>query len=197
VASKLQIISNSQVLLGNPIVTNLNPTSTNELLLAVQDIYDLIVPELFSSFPWRFGMAVHELPQLADPPPLECQYQFAYQLPPQCVRIFRTVPNNRFRIFQTQLWSNCEPLKLVCVVEVPEADWPSYFESAVTYGLSARTAMAVTNNENMFQIMDGQFKQQLVLAKSRDSQQQPGIPMQDDVLTAAHFGSDFGFVDFL
>jgi len=187
-ASKLRIISNAMVLLGEPRVTSINPTDLNPLLLGVVDIYDFLIPEMFSSYPWRFGMQVNELPQLADPPPLNEQYQFAYQLPPECRRIERVFPNHRYKIFQTELWSNIKPVKLVCVVQVPEVSFPAYFETAVTFSLIAHIAMLVTQNENIFQIFEQKADKKMLSAKSRDSQQQPNVPIQYDPLLIAHAG---------
>jgi len=188
-SSKLTIISNAYILLGERKLVSLLPTDNNSTLLDTQDIYDLVLNEMFTYF-WRFNLQVETLAPLLAPPPL-AEFTKAFQIPGQCLKIYRAIPNVYYQKFQTEIWSNAEEMQIVCSIQVPEADFPTFFESALTYMLAFRIAPRITNNEEVIARMDKLATETLAVARFQDNSQNPNPPIQSDPYNFGHLNGTF------
>lgn len=105
--------------LGAQTIISLSDTSTQGLACAV--LYPIARDALLRSHPWNFARVWTNLAQLATSPlALEIkpdpQYQSqiiftgAYQLPSDCIRVYRAAPfNYNFRIVGSQLYTDAPP----------------------------------------------------------------------------------------
>jgi len=186
-ATKVDIISNAFVELGEEPVNDLSVPSDNPLINAANNLYEVFIEWVFSSHDWKFATFLDALPLSGTPSPLPDTFRFAYELFPDIMRITTPVPITLDveRIGNLYL-ANIEDLELLHVKRVEEILFPSYFTSMAQAGMAAKLARVVTQNETIAESLKGEFGEQLIQAQSRDSMQVPNQPLISDPLFSAH-----------
>lgn len=186
--SKVSIISEAFLLLGQSRpINDLNDTPQT---VAASSFYDTLYPWALTTHPWRFAMHLRELNQLTEKPILDI-WRFAYQLPADYLQLYRIYPiNNNFSIYEDTIFSNFDnPLILEYTAQVTPPRFAHYFTLLLIYAIAGHMAMMVTQQEALAKLWTDKADQQLVFARTLDSQAQPSPVITSNPIFASHFVS--------
>ena len=189
--SKVEIVSQAFSEIGSPRpVNDLNDTPTTA---AASKRYDVLKLNALSSHPWRFAMNTAALGKLNEDS-LPRQWQYAYLLPDKFLTAYRMRPNIPFEQFRDRIYTNYNnaggsDLILDFVESTSEANFPAYFVELMIKGLASSLAMSVAQNEPLKQILVEEYRSQMNISRSIDSQTTPNPRFNRDALIEAHLGS--------
>ncbi len=182
-ASKIDIISNALLLIGDERISSTDETTGGQVAEA---LYDSTVENLLSAHPWRFAIAQFELNRLASAPASASRYQYTYQLPAGYIRAIQVFPAVGFEIFEGQVHANVPSMTMEYVFKPDETAWPPWFVTLVQYQLSAELANPVTEKTTLAEFWAIKARDQMSMAMSIDAQQRPNVPFLSNPLLEAH-----------
>ncbi len=150
--------------------------------------YATTVGNLISQHPWGFTMKQQTLTRLVATP--EFGYEFKYLLPADFIRtvetdrrgqeffsnvdvFFRVGSGISYRIVGRELYTNLDSLKLMYQFQPSEETFPVYFRSLLVLSLAEKLAFALFESESKAAFFNRQRREQLIMARNIDSQQQP------------------------
>ena len=183
-ATKLELISQAMLLLGEQPVSDLSADTRSALVAS--NLYDLIYYDALSIDEWNFATRRFELSRLAEAPINEYKYQ--YQMPTDNVRVITInegVGSNDFEINGDKLYSNDPKIIMEYLYRVPEVFLPPYFALYVVYSLAKAFAIPVTQQASLLDIYSKLAEDQLNKARFTDSTTSP--------IDGWYTLSDFGF----
>jgi len=140
-----------------------NPISSfNETFGAVTcgNVYPFVKRRVLVAYPWRVTMVKSPLLNLIVGSP-NSEYKNAFQLPPDMYHGPRTVwnspaedtstktPYKDYEIFQNQLMTDVDYIKVDYQVDVAEKDMPHYLIEMMVKALMAEVALSVTDQQNV------------------------------------------------
>lgn len=188
--SKIDLISNALILIGDDPVQSLEDPSFG--VTVMNGIYDNVYRDVLSRHPWGFAMKELELSQLSQQPDRRTGYRYAYQLPPDLVRIWELMEHGDYTIVGSVLYSNLSSLLCRYVHPVAESQLPEYAALAIQYKLAADAATAITENNSISQDMANRFLMQMATAMATDSQNRPQVGIVDSPFVDVRFGGGRG-----
>jgi hypothetical protein len=189
--SKVEIVSQAFSEIGSPRpVNDLNDTPTTS---AASKRYDVLKLNALSSHPWRFAMNTAALAKLNETP-LPRQWQYSYLLPDNFLVAYRIRPNVDYEQFRDRIYTNYNnaggsDLVLDFLENVNEGDFPAYFVELMIKALASSLAMSVAQSEPLKQLLVEEYRMQMNIARTVDSQSTPNPRFNRDALIAAHRGS--------
>ncbi len=129
-SSKIDIISSALLLLGHDTINALtDPGYPNRV---AQNTYDNMVQFELTKSNWTFARTKVQLAQLTTDPPDE--FDNAYQLPSDKLKVLFIRPRTRYKIYGDQVWTNASgELFLDYIANVSEALWPPSFTAAAAW----------------------------------------------------------------
>ncbi len=131
---------------------------------------------LLSAYPWRFAVTQMALPRLAVNPLAD--YQYAYQLPGDCLRVLSLGGINYRRVGNT-LHSNADVPIMDYIFRPDDEMAPAYFEQILIARLAAEFCLPLTENtsraEMLFRLAENEFER----AKRIDAQQDTPRALED------------------
>ena len=151
-------------------------------------LYDVIRDSLLGVHPWSFATAHAELVQLPNAPLTD--FEYAFELPSDFIKALSAGDECRSRgaVYQVvgrEVHTNYEELTFAYIKRADEADFPTYFVSALINRLAAEFCLPLTENasrsELLFKVADTELK----LAKLIDSQQDTPPRVEDFTLIEA------------
>ena len=171
--SSLDLINDGLIRLGVPPLASLSDRSAQAL--AADSIYRTTKESLLAEHPWSFGLREVELPKLAlEPEELRSsEFDFAYQVPSDNLRILGLQSTDNFRLAGDQLYTNDNKARLVYMRNVGEQKWPAYFIKLVSYSFAAAVAITLTEQTTRAQLMEELAARQRRTARTVDSSQTP------------------------
>jgi len=183
VPSKLSIIKDAAIILGEPAVVSLDEDSKVAAMAGAS--YDTVYGLALNMHPWTFGMDKISLSLLAGTP--INQYLYAYQIPtePEVLDILQTIPHIRdYKIYGQQLHCNIGTgVALDVKVRPSEAFLKPYFVALLAAMLAKNICIGVTGKKSLKDSIGediigvpGQAGL-LGIAQSLDSQQRPQVPI--------------------
>lgn len=174
--SKVQLISNALILLGDSPISSLTvPGAGAE---AGANLYESSYLSILSSHRWNFATKKALLSRLTEAPQNEYQYQ--YQLPVDMVMLITTYPASTYRILGDKLYSDSPSVEIDYIYKVTEDKFPSYFIKAFEYYLAVQLAIPVTEDYNKYELMQRGYERESRNARYADAQSAPATPIQDD-----------------
>lgn len=188
--SKVEIVSQAFSEIGSPRpVNDLNDTPVTA---AASKRYDVLKMNALSSHPWRFAMQTVALAKLNEDP-IPRQWQFAYLLPDKFLTAYRMRPNVNFEQFQDRFFmnynnANGSDVILDFVADTSEANFPAYFVELMVKALASSLAMSVAQSEPLKQLFVEEYRSQMNISRSIDSQTTPSPKFNRDALIEAHLG---------
>lgn len=177
-AQKIEIISNAMVLIGANPISDLSEGTEGRVAAA---LYENTYRGLLASHSWRFATKKARLARLANPPLNEYKYQF--QLPSDCVTVFKVQDGSGYEIYGDTIYSDQEEVYIDYRYRVPETLLPDYYVLTLQFLLAAQFAIPVTDNSQRADVYLKMYDDQLKKAKSVDSSARPQVPIQDSPLT--------------
>lgn len=178
--TKIDLCSRALVKLGASPITSFNE-ATAEAKVCTQ-LYEPTVESLLAAYPWRFALEKAELARLVAKPMAD--YQYAYQLPNDCVRVLSAgngfkSQGLKYKIVGGKLHTNAERVVISYIARPDESTFPPFFSNALIAKLGAELCLPLTESttrtDYMYQRADEEFK----VAKLTDSQQDVPACFQD------------------
>jgi hypothetical protein len=176
----ITLCSKALVKLGAKSITSFNEETT-EAEVASQ-LYETILQDLLSAYPWRFALQQNTLARLQTTPLTD--YQYAYQLPNNCLRILSAGQNTKgsglkYRVIGTRLYTNSPEVVLTYIEKPDESTFPPFFAKALIAQLAAEFCLPLTESTTRTDYMRKIASEELTQARLTDSQQATNSCFQD------------------
>lgn len=184
--SDVELSSAALVKLGAETITSFSD-GTAEANVA-NALYEIVRDGLLGTHPWSFATAHAELVQLPTAPLTD--FEYAFELPTDFIKALSAGDDCRSRGFVYQIigrevHSNYEEVTLAYIKQAAEADFPTYFVSALVNRLAAEFCLPLTENPARSELLFGLADAELKLAKLIDSQQDTPPKVEDFTLIEA------------
>lgn len=173
-ASKIEIISNSMILIGANPISSLSEGTEGVVGNA---LYEEIYENLLSIHPWRFATKKQQLSRLTDTPLNNFSYKF--QLPSDLITVLNVYNNHDYEIYKDTLFADYEEVSIDYRFRVDETLLPSYFVKTLQYYLASEFAITITDNSQRAALYNEKYEMQLKRAKYVDSSSRPSDSIQD------------------
>lgn len=173
-ASDIEISSNAMIRIGAPPISSF--TEGGAQGIAAGNLYAITVKALLSTHPWRFAMGKVLLNQLVAAPLND--YQYAYQLPGDMLKLWRVYQVSDYQIYEDKLYTNANTVEIDYVFQPVESKFPASFQLALEYKLAAEFAMIITSNRTLAEGMEEKARVEATKARSIDSLQTPAVAVQ-------------------
>lgn len=183
-ASDIDISSNALVMIGATSITSFDDPGAGAA--AAKVLYEPILEALLTRTYWRFTMKKQSLNLLSQTP--ENDFQFAFQIPTDSIKIYKVDPRVPYKIFQDKIFSNSNSIIADYAFRPDTSLFPAYFVLALTYKLASEFALTVTDSENKNALYEEKFRNAMAEAYAADAQQNPQTPIVDQPFTDVRFG---------
>ena len=177
-ASDIDIASNALQMIGGGSISSF--TGGGDAAVA-NALYEPIVLAMLSKNYWRFAMKKQSLNRLSQTPLNE--FQYAFQIPTDSVKIERVEPRVRYKIFQDKIYTDSNTIELDYLFRADTSSWPPYFVLLVTYKLASEFALSVTDNEQKNALYEDKYRTQLGEAFTADAHNFQQTPIVDSTFT--------------
>jgi len=176
-ASKIQLISNALILIGDLPVTSLSGNTRAETV--ANNLYDNIVQNEISKFRWGFARRQAQL-SLTTEVPIGTEWSSIYQLPANMLTLIKLSPSINYQILGDKVYCNYSGA-LYCdyIANVSEGTWPAYFSKMIEYALAMDFAPSIRDSASSMQLLANQYLNASRMARFTDSQQHPQVAIQD------------------
>ena len=178
-ASDIDIASNALQMIGGNSISSFDDPGGDAAV--AKALFEPIAVDLLMCNYWRFGMKKQLLNKLSQTPLNE--FQNAFQIPTDSIKIQRVFPRARYKIFQDKIHSNADSIELDYLFRADTSSWPPSFVLLITYKLASEFALSVTDNEKKNALYEDKFRTQLGKAFTSDAQQYPQTPIVDSPFT--------------
>lgn len=175
----VEVCSRAMVLVGLSPMSSFNEISRDEVIVASQ-LYEVIVADCMSAFPFSFCSGQQVLENDPDPP-LD-RYETAWHLPsletgqPYFIETVRWNDQPvKYEIMGQRIYCNVDEAEELIAhyqYRLQEAYWPPQFTLMVIERLAERFAIAVTRNSQQITAQGSAYEKQFARTKTRQSQQQ-------------------------
>ncbi len=166
-ANKRSIINQALVRLGERTITDMS-LPIGEI---VSSVYDTVKDTLLASHRWRFAMKKVALSESSGDPVNEWGNHF--DLPDDMVLLITTYPVSSYEIYEDKLLTNAGSVSVDYVYDPGEKKYPAYFVNAFAKQLSADTALAITHDKTLHELITVEAESAAAAARNRDSQGRP------------------------
>ena len=176
-ASKISLISNALLLIGDNTINSLTGSSKAQTTAA--NLYDNIVQNELSKHRWSFARTKAQISLTTDTP-IDLEWKSIYQLPSNMLVFIKTYPQASYQLLGDKLYTNVSG-KLVCeyIANVAESTWPTYFAKMIEYALAKDFATSIRDSSASRQEMSNEYIIASRMARFTDSQQRPVEQIRD------------------
>jgi hypothetical protein len=176
-SSKIQLISNALILIGDLPVTSLDGNERPKVV--ARNLYDNIVQNELTKYRWGFARRKAQL-NLTTEVPVGTEWKSIYQLPADLLVLVKINPGINYQILGDKVYCNSQGA-LFCdyIANIPEHEWPVYFCKMIEYALGMDFAPSVRDSAISMELLSNQYVNASRMARLTDSQQHPQTPIQD------------------
>lgn len=179
-ATKLNIISETLVLLGERPVSDLSDDSRDSIPQIV-NLFETVYEAELQANRWRFACAKKLLDRLNAQPLNEWQY--VHQLPSDALLVFRTVPRTRYEIYGNRIYSNWKEVSVDYLRKPEISELPAYFAKMLSYALARDMARPTSESDTTVQDFTDRYIRQRDRALFADAQARPNVAFEDSPFT--------------
>ena len=184
--SDVSICSKALLKIGAQTITSFEDGTAEAEVAA--NLYPLVRDGLLSSYPWSFAVLQKRLARL-DIKPL-ADYQYAYQLPADYLRIISAGTGNRgrgaeYRIYENKIYTDAEELIITYISRVDENIFPTFFQEALVASLAYEFCLPLTESTSRAEHLQKRAEDILKHARLTDSQQGTPLKFEDFTLIEA------------
>ena len=178
--TKIDLCSRALVKLGANPIASFNE-ATAEAKVCTQ-LYEPTLESLLAAYPWRFALEKSELARLTTTPMAD--YQYAYQLPNDCVRVLSAgnglkSQGLKYKIIGGTLHTDSDRVIISYIAKPDESAFPPFFSNALIARLAAELCLPLTESTNRTDYMYSRAEEEFKAAKLTDSQQDIPACFQD------------------
>lgn len=168
--SSIDICSRALVKIGANAISSFEEGTTEAHVAA--SLYDVVLEGLLSSYPWNFAIVQRRLAQLATPPVAD--FQNAFALPPECLRVVSAGRNVKghglyYQVRESALHTDSDSVVLTFVSRPPIDNFPPYFNLALIAKLSAEFCIPLTDSTSRWKDLTDAAERELRHAKLSDA----------------------------
>jgi len=140
------------------------------------NLYPLVRDFLLAAHPWNFAIKQHALSRVSTAP--SADFQFAYALPADCVRVLSAGSNGRGRGVQYKLRGrlllcDAHQVMLTYIHRPQEAIFPPFFVMVLVAQLAAEFCIPLVEStsrwESMRKMADSEFRRARLIDSQEDS----------------------------
>lgn len=185
-ASQISIINVALGRLGANEITSLTE-GTTEQKLAV-NAWDIARRACLRDHTWNFATKDVELNRITGYVPFE--FQYAYQLPSNNVRLLRVHDNPIYKVQGRQILCNEQTCKIKYIADISDtSEWDASFTDVIAQRLAADIAFALTKSQSSADSAYAIYGQKLKTARSIDGTEdvQDMLGEGDSVYIGARF----------
>ena len=184
-ATKLDMISNALILIGDKPLNDLD--ETRYAATVASNLYPGIALAELSKHYWGFARRKQQLAQLVEVMP-DNEYQRSYQLPADMLVLLKTYPNAYdYKIYGKKIYTNAQIKSVDYIANVAESFWPPYFEKLMEFALAKDFAIPIRDASTRKQEMQNEYVIQSRMARYMDSQQHPQNEPQNSPFIEVRF----------
>lgn len=172
VASKTVIQNSALIKLGAERIVS--DDDSNNRARVIKERYPVVLQEVLRSHPWRFATSYVELAAVSPTPTDLFEYDYAFQLPSDCLRVIGT------NLCSSDAWEEIEGLRIACNVSELKVKFIKYvtdtskydanFCELVAWALAADVAYAITQSTAQAESMKAGYENKLKTARSFSAQ---------------------------
>ena len=145
-------------------------------------LYEPTLQNLLASYPWRFALTQKALARLTEKPISD--YQYAYQLPNDCVRVLSAGQNIKssglnYKIVGQKLYTNANEVVLNYIRRPEENSFPAFFTEALIGKLATEFCLPLTESTARTDYIKKLSDGEIASARLMDSQQNINSSFQD------------------
>ena len=188
-SSDIDIVSNALLLIGDEPISAFTEAGAGATIAA--NLYPQTYAKMLSEHPWSFAFKEQQLSRLSAVPDSKTNYSYAFQLPTDLIRLWAILPNSRYEIIGSLLYSNETELLARYIYKPDENDLPPHFVEALQYKLASDFAISVTEDRNKAQYYAELTKMATAKAKNVDSQGRPQTPVISSPFISSHYGARY------
>lgn len=174
--TKTIIISNALALLGHkPIITLDNG---DDLTIAAEQAFDMLLPSVLSSCNWRFAITVAQLSQLPGIPPIQTNWTAIYGLPSGYLQNIRIYPQNyNYEIYNgNQIFCNWNgAFFMEYAFLVPVNELPPYFVNYFVFEIAAYLALSNAQKPDFYNVLEQKRIMMQAMASGTDAKNRPNF----------------------
>ena len=168
----ITLCSKALVKLGAKSITSFEEDTTEAEV--VHQLYEPTLQNLLASYPWRFALTQKTLAHLTESPTSD--YQYAFQLPNDCVRVLSAGQNLKssgikYQIVGQKLYTNANEVVLNYIRRPEENTFPAFFVQALIGKLAAEFCLPLTESTARTDYMKKLSDSEIATARLVDSQQ--------------------------
>lgn len=184
-ATKIQLISNALILIGDLPITSLSGNSRGEIV--ARNLYDNIVQNEMTKFRWGFARKKSQL-DLTLETPVGNEWSSVYQLPADLLFLIKINPQVKYGLYGDKVYANgTSAIYADYIYNAPESTWPVYFSKMIEYALAMDFAPSIRDSAASMEANARQYLNASRMARFTDSQQYPVIPIADRPFIDARF----------
>ena len=178
--TKIDLCSQALVKLGAKNIASMDEDTTESMV--AQQLYEPTLQNLLTSYPWRFALQQCALGRLDETPMTD--YQYAFQVPNDCLRILSAGQNSKsagltYRLVGQKLYANVPEVVLTYISRPEESSFPAFFNQALADTLAAEFCLPLTESSARTDYMKKCAKESVAQARLIDSQQSVHPCFQD------------------
>ena len=176
----IALCSKALIKLGAKSITSFEE-ETAEAEVANQ-LYESTLQNLLASYPWRFALTQKNLARLTESPISD--YQYAFQLPNDCVRVLSAGQNIKssglnYKIVGQKLYTNAPAVVLNYIRRPEENSFPAFFTDALIGKLAAEFCLPLTESTTRTDYIKKLSDISISAARLVDAQQNINSSFQD------------------
>jgi hypothetical protein len=180
--SKTSIISLAVMLMGHKPIKNLD--NADDLVIAAEQAYDILLPSVLSTGNWRFSMQIQQLSLSPIIPPIQTNWQNVYYLPSGYLKNIRIIPQNYvYEIYAGGLiycnWGTLTPVFMEYAFLPDVSQIPMVFINYFIYEIAAFLALSNAQKTDYFNALEAKRITQLAIAAATDAQNRPQFSQVD------------------
>ena len=188
-STSIDIVSNALLLVGDSPISSFDDPGAGAQIASA--IYGDTYTSLLSEHPWGFAFKELRLSKLSQVPDIETNYSYAFQLPPDMIRLWAILPYSNYTIVGSLLYSNQTEIMARYIYQPEEVDLPPHFVKALEYKLASDFAISVTEDTQKSQFYEQKYLRQISLARSIDSQGRPQTAIMDQPFVDVRLNGSF------
>jgi hypothetical protein len=174
-ASKINVISNALLLIGDKTISTLNEGTARALVAS--NLYDSIYESELASHPWGFARTLATLSLTTQASEIDT-WDNVYQLPTDFITLYRFHPIGDYEVYGDKIYTNLTNVTIDYTAKVQEAGWPGYFQAMMQYALAKDFAVSIRENTEMASYMTKMYLGAAQKARAYDSKQKIQRPIQ-------------------
>lgn len=184
-ASKIDLISNALILIGDTPINSL--TGGTRAQQVASNLYDNIVQNELTKHRWGFAKKKAQL-SLTTETPVDDEWRSIYQLPTDMLFLIKLYPNTSYQLYGDKVYTDTSSaLYADYIYNAPESEWPVYFSKMIEYALARDFAASIRDSDSARQTMTNEYINQSRMARYTDSQQYPVVPVASNPFVDVRF----------